>query len=256
MEYPISKELMIKNNKLKYCRRNRTLQFISLVALCCINASCNKDSLSIVENSKAKRTVVDYVLDLESLYLIKYQFQYNDSNQVTNIYRGERFANTSQLQLIAKAFYSTADPDKLPDSLVTYNTKGFRAGVIYANSYNKVAVVNSERAYVWPERINKLLLTPGGRLALAISGAKINWAGDGHLGSAGEIKIMDNLLMINRGSLKDSIQIPVPYKTDGSNRKVNDFMIKYNKFGYPIDISFYDLNNAGFERAKINYREE
>lgn len=250
---------MSKNNNImglnsRYGRTATQLLFAIAVILAIV--SCTKESQSIIGNDRAKKTVVDYILDRENLYLIQYRFQYNEYYQVTHIYRGERFADPTQLQIVAEAFYSSSDPDQLPDSLVAYNTKGFKAGTIYPSNFNNVADVNLTTDYVWPERRNKLLTTPGGRLALAISGSEIDWAGDGHLGSGNEIKILDNVAFINRSSIKDSVQRHVDYSTDGSDIAIDNYLIQYNKFGYPIDISFYDLYNAGFETAKINYREE
>lgn len=228
---------------------------VALFLAACSLSACQKDSEVNIKHIKQKQTVVDYILDLENLYMIKYSFQYNDQYQVTKIYRGERHANISQLQLIAEAHYDSNNKSNLPDSLSTYNTRGFKVGVILAKDYNSVAKANNKQ-YQWPERNNKLLTVPGGELALAIAGKKIGWSGSGHMGSGSTIEIMDHLKFLNRSSLKDSIQIPVSSKTDGTNRKFDDFHVKYNKLGFPIDMAMYDAVNADFEQVKINYRDE
>lgn len=225
-------------------------------AMISLTLACQKESVVKMETKKNKKTVLDHVLDLENMYLIKYHFQYNEHYQVTHIFRGERYAASNQLQLIAEAFYKKNNKQELPDSLVTYNSKGFTVGVIRTDQFRKLAATPNTNQYIWPERPNKLLSTPGGKLALAIAGIKVNWSGAGHLGSGAEVQIMNNLSYINRTSLKDSLQSPIKNKTDGTDRKFDDYLIQYNKMGYPVDLSFYDEINAGFESAKLSYREE
>lgn len=190
------------------------------------------------------------------MYLIKYVFRYNEHLQVTQVYRGERYAAFNQMQLITEAFYREGNLTEYPDSIISYNTKGFKVGLIKPNQYQKVASTDQTALYRWPERENKLLTTPGGPFALAIAGSKINWSGDGHLGSASDIEIMKNIKLANRTSLADSIQVPVQYKSDGSERLVDDYLILYDKMGYPTSISFFDRLNADRMKAEIHYREE
>lgn len=252
---------MIPQNKLnqptsRFIKYFRAFLKLFMVLLILAASSCQKDSVSDFGEIKTKKTVVDYILNLEGLYLIKYNFQYNEKYQVTKVYRGERFANLNQLQLILESHYNANNNNNLPDSISTYNTKGFKVGVLKPDDYNKVVSISKNQSYKWPERENKLLAVPGGEFALAISSKKVAWSGAGHLGSGSQVEIMHNLNMLNRHSLKDSLQVPVPYKTDGTDRKFDDFRILYNNSGYPIDLAFFDAINANFEKLKINYREE
>lgn len=218
--------------------------------------SCQKQSEATFLVNDQKRTVIDHVLDLEGMYMIKYQFQYNEHYQVSKIFRGERFSQKHQMQLIALAHYDEKNKSQLPDSISTYNTRGFKTGVIHSKSYNKIAKLSSQAELHWPERTNRLLLVPGGQLALAIASKKIDWSGAGHLGSGSTIQIMDHLKHLNRPTLKDSIRIYVEYKTDGSKGNFDDFQILFDASGNPIDMGFYDLINANFEQVKVNYRQE
>lgn len=232
------------------------IAFLTFILLQLGMVSCQKESEAEYQTVKKKQTVIDYVLDLENLYMIKYRFEYNNQYQVTRIYRGERQANASQLQLIAVAHYDQANQSNLPDSLSTYNTRGYKVGVIQAKDFNSIAKPIPNQIYDWPTRENKLLTVPGGELAFAIAGKKIGWSGAGHMGSGNTIDIMDHLKLLNRSNLKDSIQLAVTSKTDGTKRMFDDFHILYNNLGFPIDMSMYDRLNAGFEQLKINYREE
>jgi len=230
--------------------------YLYLVLLSGGMSSCTKSSEVYLENSNQRQRVIDYVLDFESMYLMQYRLRYNSDYQVLDVYRGEQHADQNQLQLIATARYSEGNKTPLPDSVLVFNTNGFQVGVIYPDQFNKLAVQEESYTYRWPERPNHLLSIPGGAFVLALAGAKVNWSGAGHLGSGDDIAMMDNFRMLNRAVLKDSINIPVRYKTDGTDRLVNDYFIEFDKIGYPKKIEFFDLLNAGTVVLQVNYREE
>lgn len=233
------------------------LQYAVGAMLCMvIAASCQKNGTSDIDLKSQKRTVIDYVLDHETMYLVKYKFQYNNKYQVTKVFRGERYAEDFQLQLIAENHYDPKNSTEFPDSVSTYNTKGFKSGVILAKDFTPVVKEEQGATYIWPTRSNKLLTVAGGKYALAVAGKQVDWAGSGHMGSGSTINMMHFLKYLNRPNLRDSIQLYVKHKTDGTKRNFDDFRIKFNPSGYPIDMGFYDAINADYEQLKINYREE
>lgn len=214
--------------------------------------ACQKTPLTEINQGQAKKLVLDYMLHAESMYMMKYRMQYNEHYQIIAIYRGEEFATDQQMQLLGKAIYSLPQQE-IPDSVVWYNTKGYEAGSSSAADLVSIPGYTNQQNYIWPQRFNAFFDVKGSRFMMALTNQKVAWAGQGHLGSESEIQVFSYLKMINRSTLADSIQIAVRYKSDGTDRKFNDYKITYNDLGLPSAVYYVDKLNPLSPRLKFSY---
>lgn len=224
------------------------------IALLLLSAACHKESVTEWSGTPTNtRTVIDYALDYEGMYQIKYKVLYNRHLQVETLLRGEKFADISQLQLIAK-FYYKEPASTLPDSVEVFNVKGKKAGAINKD-FNKIAPWSSSGNYTYPERRNDLLNTPGAAALLAIAGKDVDWGGTGHLGGSGSIKILDHLKMLNLPSLKDTIT-GKEYYSWTKEWFYRGYEIRFNSIGLPVQVMYTDNLNPAVLNAEVAYKQQ
>lgn len=228
-----------------------------LFALVCftvvIASACQKESEITSDFGDSKRTVVDYVWQLE-FYITKYRMQYNEHYQVTDIYRGDEFSTDAQMKRIARLYYADHTSD-LPDSVVTYDLNGFRVGIISPSAFNTVAEVDTTTEYHIPQRQNKLLTTPGGAVAFALAGSPVLW-GDEGTHSGPQVFLLNDTRYLNRTALQDTIKVSAP---DGLYNGFHVYLFTFDQMGYPTEVRRmwpYDTSINGILRARISYREE
>ncbi|MCW3467327.1 hypothetical protein [Chitinophaga nivalis] len=194
------------------------------------------------------KTVVDYVLCNEGMYLVKYKPVYNRYYQVISLLRGEQFAPESQLQPVATFYYSDQREESIPDSVQVYNVRRKVAGVIKGD-YNVVVHTKKDTTYNYPERRNRFLETTGGRTLMLIANKEVDWGGSGHLGGNNSIKLMSYLPYFNKPTLQDMIT----GKTDYGN--VTGLQLQFTAAGYPIRVDYTDNYNAAYTHMIVAYRQ-
>lgn len=230
-------------------------------------SACKKDSTAIVDipADAQKKTLIDYLLNYEGMYMVKYKVFYNEQYQVREIYRGEQFAADLQMQLFARMYYSeqkTTPAQQLPDSVVFYNTKG-KVSEVVRTDFRPLPSRESGKNYLWPDRHNKVMDVPGIAALMAIAGKKVNWGGDGHLGSGATIDTYGSFSMVNSPSLSDvyteyyeETGYDFETKTWKKMTRSRVYMLRFQEEGFPTDVIFTNNLNPAVPYLKIAYKRQ
>lgn len=230
-------------------------------------SACKKSSTAIVDipADAQKKTLIDYLLNYEGMYMVKYKVFYDEQYQVREIYRGEQFAADLQMQLFARMYYpeqKVAPQLQMPDSVVFYNTKG-KVSEVVKTGFTTLPLRESGKDYLWPNRHNKIMDVPGIAALMAVAGKKVNWGGDGHLGSGSTIDTYDAFSMVNSSSLSDvyteyyeETGYDFESKTWKKMTRSRVYMIRFQEEGFPTDVIFTDKINPAVPYLKIAYKRQ